>query len=40
MPLLTELEDLMGAHFYKYFAPGGAGGHPLFRLLWEDWDRA
>jgi hypothetical protein len=26
MPLLTELENVLGCDFYKDFAPDGAGG--------------
>jgi len=37
MSLLTELEELKGTVSYKYFAPNGAEGPPLFGLLWRDW---
>jgi hypothetical protein len=40
MSLLTELQESKEAVSYKYFAPSGANGHPLFSLLWGDWDRA
>jgi len=36
MSLLTELEGLKGPTGYKYFAPSGADGHPLFGLVWRD----
>ena len=41
MPLLYGAGGAQwGDLLYKYFAPSGAGGHPLFCLLWGDWDRA